>query len=106
MPAAMSESLPLPSASRTLPTMIRASHAAPATPLPLSESAAATPATSVPCPLSSVGVASLLTMSFFRPIRPTRSGWFVSMPESRIAMSIVGEPCVRSQAAGRRDVNR
>jgi hypothetical protein len=63
MPAAMSSSLAAPFRSSTLTGMIRPRQAPPATPCPLFVTAAAMPATIVPWPKSSSGVASLLTKS-------------------------------------------
>ena len=58
-----SETKPLPSLSSTRSGTIRAPYATPATPTPLSPTAAIVPATWVPWPFSSSGVASSATKS-------------------------------------------
>jgi hypothetical protein len=98
MPAAMSSKEPEPSASRTLTARMLASGATPAMPVALFVSAAAMPATCVPCgspdPLSAPDCQSPLPhgLTFSQTnvappaILPSRSGWSRSTPESTIAM--------------------
>ncbi len=74
-------------------------QATPATPSPLFVSAAAMPATQVPCELSSVASMSPLMKS--RPVDTTlfwSSTWLMSKPVSRMAMTVAASPWVSSQA--------
>src|SRR6266542_598584 len=69
----------------------------PAIPISLLVAAAAIPATWVPCPKPSL----VLPVKVYAPTTfEDRSGWELSTPVSTIAMTMLGSPSVRSQAAG------
>src|SRR5258706_5833480 len=73
----------------------------PATPVRLFVSAAATPATPVPCPeLHPVSEVFEVPVRKFQPgiSFGFRSGWFGSAPESMMSMGILVEPSVTFQA--------
>jgi len=80
--------------------MSRAPQSIPAMPAPLSPIAAAMPATCVPWPWSSCAVIVPVTKVVPVINFALRSGWFRSMPVSRMAMVMETAPVVISQACG------
>ena len=102
IPSAMSAALPAPLPPITLTGISEHCEQAPTPPMPLFERAAITPATSVPCPWSSLASASSLTASQPSTKAPWRSGWLRSTPVSSTATTTSAAPLVTRHAAGAR----
>jgi hypothetical protein len=100
-PSATSAGFAPSSAPKARTAMILAFGATPAMPLRLLVTAAAAPATAVPCPCRSAASKSSLIASYCLAGRklPFRSSWVLSTPVSTMAM-VMPAPCAVFHAVG------